>query len=73
VCEHDTPDRVKRARAHIANEQAVVGINIGLSDSGVPNYDPNAPVERVIPPDDSLQAELICNSECGPMPAENVG
>jgi hypothetical protein len=61
MCEHDTPDRVKRARAQIANEQAVVGINIGLSDSDVPNHGPNAPVERVILPDDSLQAQLICN------------
>jgi hypothetical protein len=61
MCEHDAPDRVKRARAQIVNEQAVVGINIGRSDSGVPNHGPNAPVERVILPDDSLQSQLICN------------
>ena len=45
MCEHDAPDRVKRARGQIANEQAVVGVNIRLSDSGVPNHGPNAPVE----------------------------
>jgi hypothetical protein len=61
VCEHDAPGRVKRARSQIANEQAVVGINIGLSDGDVPDHGPNAPVERIIPPDDSLQAQLICN------------
>ena len=61
MCEHDTPGHVKRARGHIANEQAVVGINIGLSDSDVPNHGPNAPVKRVILPDDRLQAQLICN------------
>jgi hypothetical protein len=61
VCEHDAPDCVERARAQIANEQAVVGIDIGLSDSDVSNHGPNSPVERVIPPDDSLQAQLICN------------
>jgi hypothetical protein len=61
VCEHDAPDRVKRSRAQIADKQAVVGIDIGLSDSDVPNHGPNAPVERVIPPDDGLQAQLICN------------
>jgi hypothetical protein len=61
VCEHDAPSRVKRARAQIANEQAVVGINIGLTDSDVPNNGPDAPVERIIPPDDCLQAQLICN------------
>lgn len=61
VCEHDASDRVKRARGQIANEQAVVGINTGLSDGGVPNHDPNAPVERVILPDVSLQPQLIFN------------
>ena len=61
VCQDDASDRVKRARAQIVKEQAVVGINIGRSDSGVPNQGPDAPVERVILPDDSLQAQLICN------------
>ena len=61
MCEHDAPDRVERARAQIANEQAVVRIDIGLSDSDVPNYGPNAPVERVISPYDSLQTQLIGN------------
>jgi hypothetical protein len=32
------PDRVERARAQIVSEEAVVGINIGLSDSDVPNH-----------------------------------
>ena len=61
VCEHDAPGRVERARAQIANEQAVVGINISLRDGDVPNHGPNAPVERVIPPDDCLEAQLIGN------------
>jgi hypothetical protein len=39
----------------------VVGINIGRSNSSVPNHGPKAPVERVILPDDSLQSRLICN------------
>jgi hypothetical protein len=56
VCEHDAPDRVKRARGQIVDEQAVVIINIGRSDV----VEPNAPVERVILPDDSLQAQRIC-------------
>ena len=61
VCEHDAPDRVERARAQIAYEQAVVRIDIGLSDSYVSNYGANAPVERVISPYDSLQTQLIRN------------
>lgn len=61
VCEHDAPDRVKRARSQIADERGVIGIDIRLSDGGVPNHGPNAPVERVILPDDGLQAQLICN------------
>ena len=64
MCEHDASDRVKRARAQIVKEQAIVGIDIGRSDRDVcviPNRGPNAPVERVILPDDSLQAQLICN------------
>jgi hypothetical protein len=61
VYEHDARNRVKRTRTQSVNEQPVVGINISLSDSGVPNHGPNAPVERVILPDDSLQAQLICN------------
>jgi len=61
VCEHDAPNRVKRARGQIVNEQAVVVINIDLSDSDVCNHGPNAPVKRVILPDDSLQAQLVCN------------
>ncbi len=61
VCEHDAPDRVKHARGQIVNEQAIVSINIGLADRDVPNHCPNAPVERVELPEDSLQAQLICN------------
>jgi hypothetical protein len=61
VCEHDGPDRVKHARALIAKEQAVVGINIGRSDGVISNQGPNAPVKRVILPDDGLQAQRICN------------
>ena len=61
VCEHDASDRVKRARAQIANEQAVVRIDISLTDSDVPNYGANTPVERVISPYDSLQTQLIRN------------
>lgn len=57
VCKHDAPDRVKRARSQIAYEQAVVSINSGLGDI----VGPNAPVVRVILPDDSLQAYCICN------------
>jgi hypothetical protein len=57
MCEHDAPDCVKRARGQIVDEQAVVIINIGRSDI----VDPNAPVERVILPDDGLQAQRICN------------
>jgi hypothetical protein len=57
MCEHDAPDRVKRARGQIIDEQAVVIINIGRSDV----VEPNTPVERVILPDDSLQAQRICN------------
>ena len=49
MCEHDTPDRVERARAQIAYEQAVIRIDIGLRDSYVPNYGANTPVERVNP------------------------
>jgi hypothetical protein len=61
VCEHDAPNRVKYARSQIANEQAVVGVNSRRSDCDVRNHGPNAPVERVIFPDDSLQAQLIGN------------
>jgi hypothetical protein len=57
MCEHDAPDRVKLARGHIVDEQAVVIINISRSDI----VEPNTPVERVILPDDSLQAQRICN------------
>ena len=60
-CVRICPDRVKRARAQIMNEQAIVGINIGKGDSGVPDHGPNTPVERVILPDDRLQAQLIRN------------
>jgi hypothetical protein len=41
VCEHDAPDRVKRARGQIVDEQAVVIVNIGRSDV----VEPNTPVE----------------------------
>ena len=37
VCERDAPGRVRRARGQIVNEQAVIGINIRLSDGSVPN------------------------------------
>ena len=69
MCEHDASNRVKYARVRIADEQAVVGIDSSRSDSGVDcgfsndalNHGPNAPVERVILPDNCLQAQLICN------------
>jgi hypothetical protein len=57
VCKHYPPGSVKRARSQIAYEQAVVSINSGLGDI----VGPNAPVVRVIRPDDSLQAHCICN------------
>jgi len=50
-CEDDAYG-VRRARVQIVDEQAIVGINVGRSDSGVPNQSPNAPAERVILPDD---------------------
>ena len=49
----DAPDHVKRPRGHSADEQAVVGIDIGWShsgvDSGVPNHGHNVPIEGVTP------------------------
>ena len=53
MCEHDASNRVKHARARIADEQAVVSIDSGRSDSGVDsgvsnhalNHGANAPVE----------------------------
>ena len=53
MCEHDASNRVKRALGRIVDEQAVVGIDSGRSDSGVDsgvsnhslNHGPNAPVE----------------------------
>jgi hypothetical protein len=41
MCEHDAPDRVKRSRGQIADEQAVLIISVGRSDI----VDTNAPVE----------------------------
>jgi len=55
--QHDTPDPVECARSQIADEQAIVCINVGRSDV----VGPNAPVVRVKLPDDSLQAHCICN------------
>jgi hypothetical protein len=55
--EHDAPDRVERPRGQIVDEQAVIVIDIGRSDI----VETNAPVERVILPDDRLQAERVCN------------
>ena len=57
MCEHDAPDRVKRPRGEIIDEKAVVIINIGRGDI----VETNIPVERVILPDDGLQAQSICN------------
>jgi len=51
MCEHDASDSVKCASRLIVDEQAVVSINIGCSDV----VRPNAPVKRVIFPDDSRQ------------------
>ena len=56
VREHDAPDRVKRARSQIVDEQ---GINIGPSDSRVPNHGLNAPVKRVKFAEGSPHAQLI--------------
>ena len=35
MCEHDAPGCVERARGQIADEKAIVEIDIGQSDSGV--------------------------------------
>lgn len=57
MCEHDTPDGVKRARRHVVNKRIVRVVNIRCSNV----VRPNAPVERVIVPYDSLEAQRICN------------
>jgi hypothetical protein len=57
MCERDALDGVKRTHGQIVDEQAIFIINIIRGDI----VETNAPVGRVMLPNDSLQAQRIFN------------